>query len=58
MQLTSTILFINPHIYIYPYINITLNIYLTNQIFEQLLTLLFFFPSITNINYTQCLIVV
>ena len=46
MQLTSTILFINPHIYIHPYINITLNIYLTNQIFEQLLTLLFFFPPL------------
>ena len=43
MQLTGTILFINPHIHIYPYINITINIYLTNQIFEQLLILLFFF---------------
>ena len=38
MQLTDTILFINPHIHIHQYINITLNIYLTNQIFEQLLT--------------------
>ena len=43
MQLTGTILYINPHIHIYPYIYITLNIYLTNQIFEQLLILLFFF---------------
>ena len=43
MQLIGTILFINPHIHIHPYINITRNIYLTNQIFEQLLTLLFFF---------------
>ena len=48
MQPIGTILFINPYIHIHPYINITLSIYLTNQIFEQLLILLFFL--ITNIN--------
>ena len=53
MQLTDTILFINPHIHIRPYINIILNIYLINQIFEQLLILLFFFLQLrTNINNT------
>ena len=42
MQPTDTILFIKPHIHVQPYINITLSVYLINQIFEQLLTLLFF----------------
>ena len=53
MQHTDTILFINPYIHIYlyiniilifeGYINIILSVYLTSQTFEQLLTLLFFF---------------
>ena len=53
MQPINTILFINPHIYIHPFINITLSVFLTKQIFEQLLTLLFFFLQLrTNINNT------
>ena len=52
MQPTNTILFINSHIHIYPYINIILSVNLTNQIFDQLLTLLFFFQLRTNINNT------
>ena len=53
MQRTDTILFINSHIHIHTYINITLSIYLTNQIFKQLLILLFFFLQLrTNINNT------
>ena len=53
MQLTDTILFINPHIHNHPKILITLSVYLTNQIFEQLLILLFFFLQLhTNINNT------
>ena len=53
MQPIDTILFFNPHIHIHPFINITLCVFLTKQIFEQLLTLLFFFLQLhTNINNT------
>ena len=52
MQPTHTILIINPHIHIHPYINSILSVYLTNQIFEQLLTLFFFLQLRTNINNT------
>ena len=51
MQPTNTILFIDVHSSI-PYENITLSVYLTNPMFKQLLTLLFFFSGITNINNT------
>ena len=47
-QLTYTVLITDPRNHTYPYINNTLNIYLTNQILEQLLFLLFFFSWITN----------
>ena len=53
MQPTDTILFNNPHIHNHLKILITLSVYLTNQIFEQLPILLFFFLQLhTNINNT------